>query len=241
MRQDLAYIETTIRQGLCEGLSDREIGARLLMSQSTANHWRRYFGLDPADKFMRKFRAKYGPDAVERFRALVDAGTSYREIGLCFGFSHEYARQVYRKLYNRQHRGMRQDLAHIETTIRQGHHKRYPTDLTDTEWTIVAPLIPAAKPVGRPRTTDMRQVVNAIFYVLRGGCQWRLLPKEFPPYPTVYDYFWRWRRAGVWEQIHDTLRGALREASGCTREPSEGILDSQTVRHWFRLMQINMC
>ena len=108
--------------------------------------------------------------------------------------------------------------------------QRYPTDLTDTEWTILAPLIPAAKPGGRPRTTEMREVVNAIFDVLRGGCQWRLLPTDFPPHQTVYHYFRTWRCAGVWERMHDTLRGELREASGRTREPSAGIIDSQTVK-----------
>ena len=108
--------------------------------------------------------------------------------------------------------------------------QRYPTDLTEAEWTLLAPLIPAAQRGGRPHTTDMREVVNAIFYVLRGGCQWRLLPKEFPPYQTVYHYFWTWRRAGVWERMHDTLRGDVREAAGRTREPSAGIIDSQTVK-----------
>lgn len=108
--------------------------------------------------------------------------------------------------------------------------QRYPTDLTEAEWTILAPLIPTAKPGGRPRTTDMREVVNAILYSLRSGCQWRMLPKEFPPHQTVYHYFRTWRRAGFWERIHDTLRGALREAAGRTREPSAGIIDSQTVK-----------
>ena len=108
--------------------------------------------------------------------------------------------------------------------------QRYPTDLTDAEWTMVAPFIPAAQPGGRPRTTDMREVVNATFYILRSGCQWRMLPQEFPPYQTVYHYFRGWRRAGVWECMHDTLRGDLREASGRTREPSAGIIDSQTVK-----------
>jgi putative transposase len=75
--------------------------------------------------------------------------------------------------------------------------KRYPTDLTDLEWAILAPFIPLAKAGGRPRTTDMREVVNAIVYVLRSGCQWRMLPKDFPPYQTVYDYFRDWRFAGV--------------------------------------------
>lgn len=108
--------------------------------------------------------------------------------------------------------------------------QRYPTDLTDTEWTILLPLIPTAKPGGRPRNTDMREVVNAILYSLRSGCQWRMLPTDFPPYQTVYHYFWTWRRAGVWEQMHDSLRGDLREASGRPREPSAGIIDSQTVK-----------
>jgi putative transposase len=108
--------------------------------------------------------------------------------------------------------------------------QRYLTDLTAAEWTILAPLIPATQRGGRPRTTDMREVGKAIFYVLWGGCQWRLLPKEFPPYQTVYHYFWTWRRAGVWERMHDTLRGDVREAAGRTREPSAGIIDSQTVK-----------
>ena len=106
----------------------------------------------------------------------------------------------------------------------------YPTDLTEAEWTILAPLIPAAKPGGRPRTTDMREVVNAILYSLRSGCQWRMLPKDFPPHQTVYHYFRTWRCAGVWERMHATLRGELREASGRTRTPSAGIIDSQTVK-----------
>jgi putative transposase len=108
--------------------------------------------------------------------------------------------------------------------------QRYPADLTEIEWTLLTPLIPAAKSGGRPRTTAMHEVVNAIFYMLRGGCQWRMLPTDVPPHQTVYHYFRTWRRAGVWEQMHDTLRGALREASGRTREPSAGIIDSQTVK-----------
>src|SRR5215470_10646332 len=108
--------------------------------------------------------------------------------------------------------------------------QRYPTDLTEAEWMLLAPLIPGAKPGGRPRTTDMREVVNAIFYVLRGGCQWRMLPQEFPPHQTVYHYFRTWCCAGVWERMHNSLRGDLREAAGRTREPSAGIIDSQTVK-----------
>ena len=107
--------------------------------------------------------------------------------------------------------------------------KPYPSDMTDEQWAILEPLIPVSS-LGRPRDVEMREVLNAIFYVLRGGCQWRLLPTEFPPYQTVYHYFRTWRCAGVWERMHDTLRGDLREASGRTREPSAGIIDSQTVK-----------
>ena len=112
--------------------------------------------------------------------------------------------------------------AHNGATLPHGFH-RYGMDGLNTAHS-------TAKPGGRPRTTDMREVVNAIFYILRSGCQWRMLPQELPPYQTVYDYFWHWRRAGVWERIHDTLRGDLREASGRTREPSAGIIDSQRVK-----------
>ena len=87
-----------------------------------------------------------------------------------------------------------------------------------------------SKSGGRPRSTDMREVVNAVFYVLRGGCQWRLLPKDFPPYQTVYDTFEAGGCWGHWERIHDRLRGDVREAHGRNREPSAGIIDSQTVK-----------
>lgn len=106
----------------------------------------------------------------------------------------------------------------------------YPTDLADAEWKVLEPLIPGPKPSGRPRTTDVRAVVNAIFYLLRSGCQWRMMPKEYPPYQTVYTYFRDWRLGGVWERIHDTVRGQVREAAGRNRLPSAAIIDSQTVK-----------
>lgn len=108
--------------------------------------------------------------------------------------------------------------------------KAYPTDLTDEEWAVLAPLIPPAMPGGRPRTTDMREVLNAIFYLLRSGGAWRLLPREFPVWQTVYDYFRRWRKAGVWEQIYEQLRTQARLAAGRQGEPSAGIIDSQSVK-----------
>ena len=92
--------------------------------------------------------------------------------------------------------------------------QRSPTDRTDTAWTICASLLPTAKPGGRPRTTDMREVVNALCYVRRGGWPWRLLPTDFPPHQSVSHSLRPWRCAGVWERRHDTLRGDQREADG---------------------------
>ena len=117
--------------------------------------------------------------------------------------------------------------------LRCGGHRmvqRSPTDRTDTAWMILAPHMPTAQLGGRPRTTDRREVVHAILYNLRSGCPWRMRPTDFPPPQTVSPYCRPWRRAGVWERRHDTLRGDLREASGRTREPRAGILDSQTVK-----------
>src|SRR5262249_12631370 len=101
--------------------------------------------------------------------------------------------------------------------------QRYPTDLTEAEWTLLAPLIPVAQPGGRPRTTDMREVVNAIFYVLRGGCQWRQLPTEFPPNPTANPYFLTSRLSGGGRRLHDRLRRELCEVEGAVaRQPAGG-------------------
>ena len=108
--------------------------------------------------------------------------------------------------------------------------KPYPTDLNDVEWQILKPLVPAAKPGGRPRSTDMREVLNAIFYVLRSGCAWRMLPHDFPPWKTVYHYFRRWRIDKISEHINETLRVRLRKADGRESEPSAAILDSQSVK-----------
>jgi putative transposase len=108
--------------------------------------------------------------------------------------------------------------------------KTYPSDLNDAEWQILKPLIPEAKSGGRPRTTNMRAVLNAIFYILRGGCAWRMLPHDYPPWKTVYHYFRQWRIDGVWEQINETLRIRLRKADSREAEPSAAILDSQSVK-----------
>jgi putative transposase len=108
--------------------------------------------------------------------------------------------------------------------------RSYPTDLTDDEWRVVSPLIPAAKPGGRPRSADPRAVLNGIRYLLRSGGAWRLLPHEFPPWPTVYAYFRRWEADGTWERIAGVLRRDLRVALGRRAEPSAAVLDSQTVK-----------
>jgi putative transposase len=106
----------------------------------------------------------------------------------------------------------------------------YSTDLTDAEWQRLELLVPAPKPGGRPAKYPRREIVNAIFYLLRTGCAWRLLPHDFPPWRLVFYYFWSWRKAGIWEQIHDTLRGDVRQAAGRQRQPSAGSIDSQTVK-----------
>jgi putative transposase len=108
--------------------------------------------------------------------------------------------------------------------------KVYSTDLTDAQWRCLEPLVPAPKPGGRPAKYPRREIVNAILYLLRSGCSWRLLPHDFPPWRIVFYYFWRWRKAGIWAQIHDTLRGDVRQAAGRPRQPSAGIMDSQSVK-----------
>jgi putative transposase len=108
--------------------------------------------------------------------------------------------------------------------------KAYSSDLTDSEWAILAPFIPPPLPGGRPRKHDMREVLDAIFYILRGGCAWRLLPHEFPPWKTVYHYQRAWRRSGLWEQVHSALRERLRELAGREVQPSACIIDSQSVK-----------
>jgi len=108
--------------------------------------------------------------------------------------------------------------------------KPYPSDLSEIEWAFFAPLIPAAKVGGRPRSVDIREILNAIFYILRSGCAWRMLPHDFPAWQTVYGYFRTWRKAGLWEQMNAALRDAVREQAGREAEPRAGILDSQRVK-----------
>lgn len=109
-------------------------------------------------------------------------------------------------------------------------HMRYPSDLTDKEWAVVAPLIPPAKSGGRPRRTDMREVMNAILYIAGGGSQWRMLPKDFPPVSTVRGYFYAWRNIGLWQTINQILVAASRELEGREASPTAGVIDSQSVK-----------
>lgn len=106
----------------------------------------------------------------------------------------------------------------------------YDSDLTDAEWNRLEPLVPAPKLGGRPPKHTRREIVNGICYAIRSGGAWKLLPHDLPPWRTVYHYFWSWRRQGLWQQIHDTVRGLVRQAAGRQCQPSGAILDSQSVR-----------
>src|SRR3712207_2015107 len=110
------------------------------------------------------------------------------------------------------------------------NNQRYPTDLTDRQWQCIMPLIPPSKPGGRPRSVDMRHVINALLYIVVTGAQWRMLPTDYPAWQTVYHYFRQWRDDGTWQRIHDTLRAAVRRRAGRHKHPTAGCLDSQSVK-----------
>src|SRR6516165_1261777 len=102
---------------------------------------------------------------------------------------------------------------------------RYPSDLTDRQWDLLRPLLPEARGVGRPPTVDRRDLLDAVLYILRTGCQWRQLPHDFPPWGTVSSQFCRWRRSGLWETIHHALYARARRKAGREPSPSVGIMD----------------
>jgi len=108
--------------------------------------------------------------------------------------------------------------------------KRYPTDLNDKKWGIIISLLPDALSGGRPREVSLRKIINAIFYMARAGCAWRLLPHEFPAWQTVYGYFSRWKKDNTWQRIHDTLRAKVRQKAGRHKHPTAGSIDSLSVK-----------
>ncbi len=108
--------------------------------------------------------------------------------------------------------------------------KPYPSDLTDEQWRVLEPMIPPEKHGGRHREVDMREIVNAILYMIWTGCPWRQLPHDLPPWGTVWDYFRLWRIDGTWKRIHDKLREMVRVKAGREPEPSAAIIDSQSVK-----------
>lgn len=106
----------------------------------------------------------------------------------------------------------------------------YSTDLTEAEWKRLEPLIPPCKPGGRPRAQDMREILNGLFYLLRTGCSWRMMPHDLPHWRTVYHYFREWTKDGTLKHMHDQLRSKVRIQAGRDPEPSAGIMDSQSVK-----------
>lgn len=110
--------------------------------------------------------------------------------------------------------------------------QNYPSDLTDEQWQVIRPLLPKRKmgKAGRPRTVEQRNLLDAIFYILRSSCPWRMLPHDFPPWGTVSSQFYRWRKSGLWQRVHDALRRKTREAEGREAQPTVGIIDSQSVK-----------
>ncbi len=111
------------------------------------------------------------------------------------------------------------------------NRQAYPTDLNDTQWALIAPLLPQRQSTrGRPRTWTFRDIVDAILYIVRGGCSWRMMPHDLPPWQTVYGYYWQWRNTGLWEKINTILVQKVRISQGRDPQPSAGIIDSQSVK-----------
>jgi len=109
------------------------------------------------------------------------------------------------------------------------HRRKYSTDLTYRQWKIIEPLVVESS-LGRKRTVDTREVLNAIFYLLKSGCSWRMLPNDYPNWKTVYTCFTRWKQNGTWKKIHDALRIKVRQKAGKKKQPTAGIIDSQSVK-----------
>lgn len=112
----------------------------------------------------------------------------------------------------------------------RARRRPYPSDLSDAEWALLEPLLASSERRGRPPKWPVRRVADGVFYLLRSGCAWRMLPREYPPWQTVYYHFGKWRRDGRLRQAHDRLRAAVREAQGRDRNPSAAVIDSQAVK-----------
>ena len=112
----------------------------------------------------------------------------------------------------------------------QAPRKAYSTDLTDAQWQLLEPLVPAAKAGGRPARYERREIVNALFYVIKNGCTWRNLPHDLPPWSLVHYYFWHWKQDGTWQTLHDQLRQQMRVKLGRDPQPTAAVLDSQSVK-----------
>ena len=127
---------------------------------------------------------------------------------------------------------MESTITWTETTRRQYERQtsRYASDVTDREWGFIAGFMPAPRRLGRPRKTDLREVVNALLYIASTGCQWRMLPKDFPPCSTVQRYFYEWRAMDLWSRINHHLVMEARELEGKDASPTAGAIDSQSVK-----------
>ncbi|MGQ9869973.1 IS5 family transposase [Leptodesmis sp.] len=115
-------------------------------------------------------------------------------------------------------------------TVANPTRKLYPSDMSDAEWALIEPKLPAPKGFGHPREVDLREILNAIFYVQRSGYPWEMLPHDFPPHSTVYKYFCKWQRRGIWQALHDDLRADIRAGMHRNPDPSVVIADSQSVK-----------
>jgi putative transposase len=114
--------------------------------------------------------------------------------------------------------------------ITHEHRQSYPSDLSDQEWEVLKPHLPEPNKRGRPLEYSLREIINALLYILRAGCAWRMMPHDFPPWPTVYSHFRKWRKAGLWEAINAMLRVEVRHSEGREASPSAAIIDSQSVK-----------
>ena len=111
------------------------------------------------------------------------------------------------------------------------NRKPYPSDLSDEQWRLIEPLLPPEKDGGRPREVDLREVLNGIFYLVKGGIPWRYMPHDLPPWGTVHFFYRQWRRDGTWERILDVMRTRVRREGGRKKSPSAAIVDSQSIGH----------